>query len=135
MTDRAFDAPSDDPFEQIAKGGDNDNGPAQTTDASDPFEQIAKSGGTPASSTTGAFVRGAVRGVAPAIGGLAAAAPSAEIGGAIGAAIGGPFAPLTGTVGAVLGGVYGFYKGSQYTDEAQNWLSPKPRIYGKRKSV
>ena len=78
------------------------------------------------SSVTGAFARSAVRGVAPAIGGLAGAGAGAEIGAAIGA-FGGPLAPFTVPAGFLVGGIFGGLAGGYATSKAQDYaLSAAP---------
>jgi hypothetical protein len=116
MTDRAFDPPSDDPFEQIAKGRNVPvGGPpsAANDDEDDPFAKIAKMGGTKPEETSaaGAFVHGAERGVAPSIGSLPAIGYGAETG----LALGGPW-------GALAGGIVGGLGGGYVIGKAQDWL-------------
>lgn len=87
----------------------------------------------PSSTGLGSFGRGAARGVAPAIGGLAAGSEGAEIGGALGL-LGGPFAEMTVPVGAFLGGLGGAYLGSYGVQKAQDKaLSALPE--GARKTL
>jgi hypothetical protein len=72
-------------------------------------------------SPVGAFVRHAIGGALPAIGGLAAAGPSAEAGAAIGA-LGGPFDEFTIPAGFLIGGALGALGGGTGTDAAQHYI-------------
>jgi N12 class adenine-specific DNA methylase len=94
--------------------------PAASND--NPFEAFLPNGAQPKQySGAAAAFHAAEGGVAPTLGGMAAAGAGAELGAAAGAAVGGPFAPLTGAIGGVVGGIGGFLGGSYALQNAQDW--------------
>ena len=123
----------DDPFAAIlGSGGERST---ENAPADDPFRAVL--GGAPSvdplSSASGAFARGAVRGVVPAAGGLAGAGAGAAAVAAVGAkwgAAAGALVPGLGEtgvsevvgagVGAFAGGLIGGFGGSYVADRAQD---------------
>jgi hypothetical protein len=75
-------------------------------------------------SATGAFVRGAARGAAPAIGSLPAIGVGAEAGAAFGALFG-PAAPVTVPLGALIGGGAAGLGAGYAISKAQDWALSK----------
>lgn len=108
-------ADQDDPFANLNPHLGADNGP----DPDDPFADAPRLS-TNTSSATAAFASHAARGVAPTLGGMAAAGTGAEIGAELGA-LGGPAAWATVPIGGFLGGLAGFFAGSAATEGAQDF--------------
>lgn len=77
-------------------------------------------GDKPPSATT-SFTRGAARGVAPALTGMAGMGAGAEIGAGLGA-LGGPAAPVTVPIGTVIGALAGGFGAAYLTSEEQDRL-------------
>jgi hypothetical protein len=73
------------------------------------------------STATGAFLRGAERGVLPSIGGMAAAGAGAELGALAGA----PLGPIGSAVGGIAGGLAGAVGGGSLVAAAQNYALSK----------
>lgn len=116
-----------DPLRQFV-GKDLTKPPAPAANTNDPLREFVgkdltkppPAAAEPASSSTGALVRGAIRSIAPTLGGLATFGPGAEIGAAVGA-FGGPAAPITVPLGGLIGGTITSLGGSYAVSAAQNW--------------
>lgn len=113
--------PTDDPFHDLVSQGNGE------TDPADPFAKMVQEQGgvaAPKGSFGGSVGRGAMRSAAPALGGLAAAGPGAEIGATLGATLGLAFPPaepfLVGG-GAIAGGLAGMFGGGAAVSAAQDW--------------
>src|ERR1700688_903953 len=132
MTDRAFEPPSEDPFDQAdnpaGKPGrfakynpDNQEQPKPGRFAKYnpyPDEGIGGTAAAPTeTSTTGAFARGVARGAVPAIGSLPAIGAGAEAGAGLGSFVG-PWGTLA---GGVIGGIAGGLGAGYAISTAQNW--------------
>ena len=104
---------SNDPFAGYQPSGPSSTGePSSLNEGSpNPFAQF---GEPRASSTSGAFARGAEQGAAPAVGGLAGAGGGAFLGGLVG-----------GPPGAFIGGVIGGFGGSFGASKAQDYALKK----------
>lgn len=120
MTDRALE-PTKDPFaEDFAANPRAEGGELATSN--DPFEEDFRGIKlAPATSATGAFARGAARGVAPALFSL----PAAGAGAAALSEAGSFFGPLGTAAGGIVGGIGGGFAGGFLGSEAQNWLVHK----------
>jgi hypothetical protein len=82
-----------------------------------PFDKISPRPVAEEPSATGAFVRGAARGVLPALGSLPAIGAGAEFGAAAGA----PLGPLGAAAGGLVGGLAGAIGGASAIEAAQNY--------------
>ena len=116
MTDRAYEPASDDPLAQLAHSEVAPDSSAQP-DPDDPLAALARQDGAPQGSSTGAFVRGAEKSVAPAIGSFPAIGAGAEVGAEAGA----PFGPLGAAAGGLIGGAAAGFGASALIAKAQNW--------------
>lgn len=114
-----------DPNENTISYRPKDAAPAQAN----LFDDADYGLGQEQTSAGGAFVRGAERGVLPAVGGIAGAAAGAETGAAAGGAIGSLFGGVGAAPGAVVGGVagglIGAFGGSAATGAAQDYALSK----------
>jgi len=115
MTDRAYEPASDDPLAQLAHSEVAPDSSAQP-DPDDPLAALARQDGAPQGSSTGAFVRGAEKSVAPAIGSFPAIGAGAEVGAEAGA----PFGPLGAAAGGLIGGAAAGFGASALIAKAQN---------------
>lgn len=100
---------------------DPDTPQQQQTSLLDQFDPDRAGTLGPESSATGAFVRGAERGLLPALGGFAAAGAGAELGAMAGA----PLGPVGAAVGGLAGGLTGAIGGGTAIAAAQNYALSK----------
>jgi len=124
MADEAFNAPSENPLDQIFDQAQNDNAPIAAApgaaDGGNPLDSFGPALGE-GTSATGSFMRSMARGVLPSV----AAFPAMGAGAQAGAAAGAFGGPIGATIGGVTGAIIAGFGASYAASEAQDWAIKK----------